>query len=94
MPLLLEGEEMICPDAMEAGIFQDRGYAEYVLVPSRRYLFPIGDLDPVEAAPLGCGGLTPYRAVKHAHRWLGPGSRALVLGAGAWVSSGFGTCGS
>ena len=75
-------EEMICPDAMEAGIFQDRGYAEYVLVPSRRYLFPIGDLDPVEAAPLGCGGLTPYRAVKHARRWLGPGSRALVLGAG------------
>jgi alcohol dehydrogenase, propanol-preferring len=75
-------EEMICPDAREAGLFQDGGYAEYVLVPSRRFLYPIGDLDPVEAAPLGCGGLTPYRAVKHAHAWLGPGSRALVLGAG------------
>jgi alcohol dehydrogenase, propanol-preferring len=75
-------EEMICPDAKEAGLFQDGGYAEYVLVPSRRYLYPIGDLDPVEAAPLGCGGLTPYRAVKHARPWLGPGSRALVLGAG------------
>src|SRR5207244_5495389 len=57
-------------------------YAEFVLVPARRYLYPIGDLDPVEAAPLGCGGLTPYRAVKHARDWLGPGSRALVLGAG------------
>ncbi|MGI8607586.1 MAG: alcohol dehydrogenase catalytic domain-containing protein [Gaiellaceae bacterium] len=75
-------EEMICPDAQEAGLFQDGGYAEYVLVPSRRFLYPIGDLDPVEAAPLGCGGLTPYRAVKHARPWLGPGSRALVLGAG------------
>jgi alcohol dehydrogenase, propanol-preferring len=53
-----------------------------VLVPSRRFLYPIGDLDPVQAAPLGCGGLTPYRAVKHARPWLGPGSRALVLGAG------------
>jgi alcohol dehydrogenase, propanol-preferring len=51
-------------------------------VPGRRYLYPIGDLDPVQAAPLGCGGLTPYRAVKHARRWLGPGSSALVLGAG------------
>jgi propanol-preferring alcohol dehydrogenase len=76
------GEEMICPNAREAGLFQDGGYAEYVRVPARRYLFPIGDLNPVEAAPLGCGGLTPYRAVKHARAWLGPGSRALVLGAG------------
>jgi alcohol dehydrogenase, propanol-preferring len=75
-------EEMICPDAREAGLFQDGGYAEYVRVPARRYLYPIGDLDPVQAAPLGCGGLTPYRAVKHARAWLGEGSRALVLGAG------------
>ena len=57
-----QNEEMICPDAREAGIFRDGGYAEYVFVPSRRYLYPIGDLDPVEAAPLACGGLTPYRA--------------------------------
>jgi propanol-preferring alcohol dehydrogenase len=76
------GEEMICPNSREAGLFQDGGYAEYVRVPARRYLYPIGDLDPVQAAPLGCGGLTPYRAVKHARPWLGADSRALVLGAG------------
>jgi alcohol dehydrogenase, propanol-preferring len=75
-------EENICPGAREAGLYQDGGYAEYVRVPARRYLYPIGDLDPVQAAPLGCGGLTPYRAVKHARPWLAPGSRALVLGAG------------
>ena len=75
-------EEMICPNGREAGLFQDGGYAEYMRVPARRYLYPIGDLDPVQAAPLGCGGLTPYRAVKHAREWLRPGSRALVLGAG------------
>ena len=74
-------EEMICPDSREAGIFQDGGYAEYLRVPSRRYLYPIGDLDPIEAAR-SVRGLTPYRAVKHARDWLGPGSRALVLGAG------------
>ena len=72
----------MCPDGREAGLFQDGGYAEYVRVPARRYLYPIGDLDPVQAAPLACGGLTPYRAVKHARSWLGDGSRALVLGAG------------
>jgi propanol-preferring alcohol dehydrogenase len=75
-------EEMICPDGREAGMFQDGGYAEYVLVPAQRYIYPIGDLDPVTAAPLGCGGLTAYRAVMHARPWLGKGSRALVLGAG------------
>jgi propanol-preferring alcohol dehydrogenase len=75
-------EEMICPNGREAGMFQDGGYSEYMRVPARRYLYPIGDLDPVQAAPLGCGGLTPYRAVKHARAFLAPGSRALVLGAG------------
>ncbi len=75
-------EEMICPNGREAGMFQDGGYAEYLLVPSRRYLYPIGDLDPVKAAPLGCGGLTAYRAVKHARPFLGRGTTALVLGAG------------
>jgi alcohol dehydrogenase, propanol-preferring len=76
------GDEMICPNSKEAGILQDGGYAEYMAVPSRRYLFPIGDLDPVAAAPLGCGGLTAYRAVKHARPWLRPEAKALVLGAG------------
>jgi alcohol dehydrogenase, propanol-preferring len=75
-------EEMICPDGREAGLYQDGGYAEYIRVPARRYLYPIGDLDPVQAAPLGCGGLTPYRAVKQARPWLDAGSRVLVLGAG------------
>src|SRR5256714_2511703 len=69
-------EEMICPEAREAGIFQDGGYAEYVRVPARRYLYPIGDLDPVEAAPLGCGGLTPYRALQHTRPPLRPGPAA------------------
>ena len=30
----------------------DGGMAEYLLVPSTRYLIPLGDLDPREAAPL------------------------------------------
>ena len=46
---------MICPDSHEAGLFDQGGYAEYMLVPHRRYIFPLGDLDPVDSAPLGCG---------------------------------------
>jgi propanol-preferring alcohol dehydrogenase len=76
------GEEMICPDSRECGMLQDGGYAEHLLVPSRRYLFPLGDLDPAQAAPLGCGGLTAFRAVQHAKPWLRAGARVLVLGAG------------
>jgi propanol-preferring alcohol dehydrogenase len=75
-------EEMICPDGREAGMLQDGGYAEYVRVPAERYIYPIGDLDPITAAPLACGGLTAYRAVKHARPWLAKGSRGLILGAG------------
>jgi alcohol dehydrogenase, propanol-preferring len=43
---------------------------------------PIGDLDPVAAAPLADAGLTPYHAVKRALRDLRPGSAAVVIGVG------------
>jgi propanol-preferring alcohol dehydrogenase len=35
-----------------------------MLVPQARWLVPLGDLDPVEAAPLTDAGLTPYHAIK------------------------------
>jgi propanol-preferring alcohol dehydrogenase len=78
------GQEMICPDATEAGLLRDGGYAERMLIPDARYLVPIGDLDPVAAAPLACGGLTAYRAVDHTLGNLASvrQPRALVLGAG------------
>ncbi|MHA3022975.1 NAD(P)-dependent alcohol dehydrogenase [Mycobacterium sp. BMJ-28] len=60
----------------------DGGMAEYLLVPSTRYLIPLGDLDPREAAPLSDAGLTSYHAVKRSIHLLGPGSTAVVIGAG------------
>ena len=39
------GSEMICPDSHEAGMFDQGGYADYMLVPHRRYIFPLGNLD-------------------------------------------------
>jgi propanol-preferring alcohol dehydrogenase len=60
----------------------DGGMAEYLLVPSTRYLIPLGALDPREAAPLSDAGLTSYHAVKRSFHLLGPGSTAVVIGAG------------
>ena len=60
----------------------DGGYAEYVLVPSYKFLIDAGTLDPREIAPLTDAGLTPYRAVKKVRHLLNPGSFALVSGVG------------
>ncbi|MFN7151520.1 MAG: alcohol dehydrogenase catalytic domain-containing protein [Microthrixaceae bacterium] len=79
------GQEMICPDSHEAGIWEDGGYADKMLVRQRDYLLPLGDdVDPLELAPLACGGLTAFRAVRRAISLRPPGrtTNALVIGAG------------
>src|SRR5712691_7077096 len=58
------------------GLGADGGLAEYMLVPATRWLVPIGDLDPVAAAPLADAGLTPYHAIRPELWRLRPGSTA------------------
>lgn len=80
-----QGLEMICSNSTEAGLFTDGGYAERMRVPDTSYLAPLDGLDPYDAAPLACGGLTAYRAVLQGIdrlRERGAESRALVIGAG------------
>lgn len=60
----------------------DGGMANYLLVPATRFLVPLGTLDPVDAAPLSDAALTSYHAVKRSRHLLGPGSTAVVIGAG------------
>jgi len=64
------------------GLGRDGGMAEFVLVPSGRYLTAIGDLDPAQAAPLTDAGLTPYHAVQRCRAALGVGSTVAVIGIG------------
>jgi propanol-preferring alcohol dehydrogenase len=64
------------------GLGRDGGLAEYLLVPSARYLVPAAGLDPVAAAPLSDAALTAYHAVKLSLAQLRPGSTALVVGVG------------
>ncbi len=75
------GLENICEvKPRSLGIFQDGGHAEYALVPDVRYLVPLGKVDPVHGALLGCSGLTTYSAVKKSR--LGASELLVVIGAG------------
>lgn len=68
--------------ASGGGLGRDGGMASLMLVPDARLLVPLGDLDPVDAAPLTDAGLTPYHAIKRSLALLVPGSTAVVIGAG------------
>src|SRR5205823_9572189 len=58
------GDENICIKPQSLGIVRPGGFGEYVLVPDPRYLIDIEDLDPAQAAPLACAGLTTFSALK------------------------------
>lgn len=64
------------------GLGSDGGMAEYMIVPSPRLLVPLGDLDPVAAAPLSDAALTPYHAIKAALPLLTPEASVVVVGIG------------
>lgn len=81
------GEENYCLRAADlglaaAGLGSDGAMAEYLLVPDQRLLVPLGDLDPVKAAPLTDAALTPYHAVRRSLGLLVPGSSVVVIGVG------------
>jgi D-arabinose 1-dehydrogenase-like Zn-dependent alcohol dehydrogenase len=63
----------------------DGGMAEYLLVPSTRYLIPLGNLDPRDVAPLTDAGLTSYKAVKRSVHLLGPGSTRWSSEPAGWA---------
>jgi propanol-preferring alcohol dehydrogenase len=79
------GMENYCENAAQhkaGGLGRDGGMANYMLVPSTRFLLPLGRLDPRDAAPLTDAALTSYHAVKRSIHLLGPGSTAVVIGTG------------
>ncbi len=64
------------------GLGLNGGMATHMLVPSARLLAPIGDLDPVMAAPLTDAALTPYAAIKRSFEKLSPDAYVVVFGIG------------
>ncbi|WP_052665472.1 zinc-dependent alcohol dehydrogenase [Nitriliruptor alkaliphilus] len=58
------GWETLCESQQNTGYSVDGGYAEYAVADARYVgLVPKG-IDPVDAAPLTCAGVTTYKAVK------------------------------
>jgi propanol-preferring alcohol dehydrogenase len=78
----VSGHEQLCPRGDEAGATVDGGFAEYVLVPNRRHVVPLGDLDPLEATPYGCAALCSYAAAKRVRPHLPGGSTCVIVGGG------------
>jgi alcohol dehydrogenase, propanol-preferring len=64
------------------GVGFDGGLAPFMVVPSARYLVPIGDLDAAQAASLTDAGLTPFHAISRSRHQLRPDARAVVIGVG------------
>lgn len=77
------GEENNCDQGESMGFDRDGSHAEFLLVDSTRYLYPIQGLEPEEAASLACAGLTAYHAVKaEALPLLQPDDFAIIIGVG------------
>lgn len=76
------GDDTHCEDSFFPGLFAAGGFAEH-MVTTARSCVPIPEgLDPIDVAPLACGGSTAYRAVKKALPQAVPGSVSVLIGAG------------
>jgi D-arabinose 1-dehydrogenase-like Zn-dependent alcohol dehydrogenase len=74
------GHFILCEREKITGISFDGGYAEYVTVPQEALARIPEGMDPVEAAPLLCAGITTFNALRHAGAV--PGDLIAVLGVG------------
>lgn len=80
-PTCRRDEENLCLKPASLGVYQDGGYGQYVLVPRARHCIDLGKLDPAEAAPLACSGVTTYSALRKFGPMIGDGP-VVIMGAG------------
>jgi propanol-preferring alcohol dehydrogenase len=74
------GWETLCEKQQNTGYSIDGGYAEYAKA-SAKYVAKVPDgIDPIDAAPLTCAGVTTYKAVKVSG--ARPASLVAVFGIG------------
>jgi propanol-preferring alcohol dehydrogenase len=75
------GQENLCDKPRSLGIYTDGGYADYVLVPSYKYLVKLDEeMDLDASATLSCSALTAYGAIKNTD--LKPNDNVVIVGAG------------
>src|ERR1700716_935991 len=76
------GDDMHCLNGSFPGINRDGGFAEFLLTSARSVVKLDPSLEPKDIAALADAGLTAIHAVKKALPILGPGTSAVVIGAG------------
>ena len=77
-----KGDDMHCVNGEFPGIGRDGGFAEFLHTSARSVIKLDPSLHPTDIAALADAGLTAIHAVKRALPLLGPGTRAVVIGAG------------
>ncbi len=72
----LKGDFIMCEKEDITGVFRDGGYAEYATLRVESIVPIPKEMDPAEAAPLLCAGITTYsESFAHAHSFPdSPGS--------------------
>lgn len=58
------GRETLCHDQLNTGYSINGGFAEYAVGYARHVVKVPAGIDPIDAAPLTCAGVTTYKAVK------------------------------
>ncbi len=71
------GDFINCAKEKICGISYDGGYAEYMLTPAEAVAQMPDALDPAEAAPLLCAGITIFNALRHSG--ASPGDLVAIL---------------
>jgi propanol-preferring alcohol dehydrogenase len=76
----VSGWETLCESQQNTGYSVDGGFGQFAVADSR-YVVAVPDgIDPVDAAPLTCAGVTTYKAVKVAGTALPVLSEVCGLG--------------
>lgn len=74
------GDAVHCADRMIPGVAYAGGYAEHITVPVAALAQVPDGLESVDAAPLGCAGVTTFNAIRRAG--IAAGGRVAVFGIG------------
>lgn len=80
-----QGSDNLCASQKSLGVMQNGGMAEYVVVPSAKYLVDAGGVDPSVACTFGCSGITVLSAIRKVSpvgAELDPEDAVVLIGAG------------
>jgi D-arabinose 1-dehydrogenase-like Zn-dependent alcohol dehydrogenase len=79
-PACRAGDFLNCENGKVSGLTFDGGYQEYMIAPIEALARIPDSLDPADAAPLLCAGLTTYNSLRHSGAQ--PGDLVAVQGVG------------